>query len=79
VSSLKGRDHVVAAAAMAEGLEVALYPYMIETCADETWQLDRFPTSREQAALGDQMDPTDLENALPVRANSEDAGDFDVV
>lgn len=79
VSSLKGRDHVVAAAAMAEGLEVTLYPYMIETCADETWQLDRFPTTREQAALGDQMDPTDLEDALPIRASSESAGDFDLV
>ncbi|PYT20610.1 MAG: hypothetical protein DMG58_33700, partial [Acidobacteria bacterium] len=79
VSSLKGRDHVVAAAAMAEGLEVTLCPYMIETCADETWQLDHFPTPREQAALSDQMDPTDLENALPVRASSEGAGDFDVV
>jgi hypothetical protein len=79
VSALKGRDHEVAAAAMAEGLEVTLYPYMIETCADETWQLEHFPTPREQAALGDQMDPTDLENALAVRASSEDAGDFDVV
>jgi hypothetical protein len=46
---------------MAEGLEVTLYPYMIETCADETWQLDHFPTPRERAALGDRMDPTDLE------------------
>jgi hypothetical protein len=64
---------------MAEGLEVTLYPYMIETCADETWQLEHFPTPREQAALGDQMDPTDLENALAIRASSEDVGDFDVV
>ena len=79
VSALKGRDHEVAAAAMAEGLDVTLYPYMIETCADETWQLDHFPTPREQAALGDQMEPTDLENALAIRAGSEDAEDFDVV
>jgi hypothetical protein len=79
VSSLKGRDHIVAAAAMAEGLEVTLYPYMIETCADGTWQLDHFPTAREQAALGEQMNPTDLEDALSVRASSDDAGDFDVV
>jgi hypothetical protein len=64
VSALKGRDHEVATAAMAEELEVALYPYMIETCADETWQLEHFPTRREQAALGDRMGPTDLENAL---------------
>jgi hypothetical protein len=79
VSVLKGRDHDVAAAAMAEGLEVTLSPYMIETCADETWQLEHFPTPREQAALGDQMDPTDLETALAIRASSEDVGDFDVV
>ena len=79
VSALKGRDYDVAAAAMAEGLEVTLYPYMIETCADETWQLEHFPTPREQTALGDQMDPTDLENALAIRASSEDVGDFDVV
>jgi hypothetical protein len=79
VSALKGRDHDVAAAAMAAGLEVTLYPYMIETCADETWQLDHFPTPREQAALSDQMDPTDLENALAVRASSDDVGEFDVV
>ncbi|MDR3703223.1 MAG: hypothetical protein P4L56_26490 [Candidatus Sulfopaludibacter sp.] len=79
VSSLKGRDHVVAAAAMAEGLEVTLCPYMIETCADETWQLDHFPTQRERAALDDRMSPWDLEEALDVRASSDDAGDFDVV
>ena len=79
VSALKGRDHAVAAAAMAAGLKVTLCPYMTETCADETWQLDHFPTRHERAALGDQMDPTDLENALAVRASSEDAGDFDVV
>ncbi len=79
VSALKGRDYAVAAAALGEGLEVTLCPYMIETCADEAWQLDHFPTPREQAALGDRMDPTDLENALAIRASSEEAGDFDVV
>src|SRR5205807_8733109 len=47
-SALKGRDHEVAVAAVAEGLEVTLYPYMIETCADGTWQLEHFPTPREQ-------------------------------
>ena len=78
-SSMKGRDHVVAAAAMAEDLEVTLYPYMIETCADGTWQLDHFPTKRERAALDDRMAPWDLEEALAVRASSDDAADFDVV
>lgn len=79
VSALKGRDHEVATAAMAEGLEVTLYPYMIENCADETWQLDHFPTSRERAALGWQMGPREIENALAVRASYSDAGSFDVV
>jgi len=79
VASLKGRDHVVAAAAMAEGLAVTLCPYMIETCADETWQLDHFPTQRERAALDDRMAPWDLEEAVAVRSRSDDAGDFDVV
>jgi hypothetical protein len=79
VPSLKGRHHVVAAVAMAEGLEVTLYPYVIETCADGTWQLDHFPTQRERAALDDRMAPWDLEEALAVRANSDDAADFDVV
>ncbi|HUK19085.1 MAG TPA: hypothetical protein VLW65_21840, partial [Bryobacteraceae bacterium] len=56
-----------------------LYPYMIETRADETWELDHFPTQRERAALDDRMAPWDLEEALAVRARSDDAGDFDVV
>jgi hypothetical protein len=31
-------------------------PYLIENCVDETWQLEHFPTPREQAALGDQKE-----------------------
>ena len=76
VSALKGRDHLVAAAVLATGLAVTFCPYLIENCADETWQLERFPTPREQAALGEQMDPTDLEDALDIRGSSEEAGDF---
>ena len=38
--------------------------------------LERFPTPGEQAALGEQMDPTDLEEALDIRGSSEEAGDF---
>src|SRR2546426_10716998 len=76
VSALKGRDYLVAAAVLAEGLVVTFCPYLIENCADETWQLEHFPTPREQAALGEQMDPTDLEEALDIRAGSEVEGDF---
>jgi hypothetical protein len=76
VSTLKGRDHLVAAAALAQGLEVTFCPYLIETCADETWQLDRFPTPREQRGLRKRMDPAKLEAALDIRASSEQKGDF---
>jgi hypothetical protein len=79
VSALKGRDYDVAAAAMAEGLEVSLCPYLIENCVDETWQLEHFPTPREQAELGYRMEPEDIENTLAVRDNAEDAKDFDVI
>ena len=79
MSALKGRDHHVASAAMAAGLEVTLCPYMVENCVDETWQLDHFPTPSEEAALSDQMGPSDLKDALAIVDSSEDAGDFDVV
>ncbi|MCW5969150.1 MAG: hypothetical protein KIT57_11600 [Blastocatellales bacterium] len=78
-SALKGRDHTVAAAALAEGLEVTLCPYMVETCVDETWRLEHFPTPRERAALRRRMDPWALEHALSVRDRSEDAQDFGVI
>jgi hypothetical protein len=47
-------------------------------CADETWQLDRFPTRKEQAQLGSQMDSSSLEDVLPIRASSEEEGDFGI-
>lgn len=75
---LKGRDHLVAATALQVGLKVAFHPYMFENCADETWQLDRFPTRDERAQLGSQMASSDLENILPIRASSEQEGDFGV-
>jgi hypothetical protein len=75
---LKGRDHLVAATALQAGLKVRFNPYMFENCADETWQLDRFPTSNEKALLGWQVDSSDLESALPIRASSEQEGDFGV-
>ena len=79
VSALKGRDHEIARAAIAEGLEVTLCPYMIENCVDETWQLDHFPTPRERAALSDQMVPEDIESALAVMDSAEGAEDLGVI
>jgi hypothetical protein len=78
VTVLKGRDQLVAAAALQAGLKVTFNPYMFENCADETWQLDRFPTRNEQARLGSQMDSSGLEKTLPIRASSEEKGDFGV-
>jgi len=75
---LKGRDHLVAATALEAGLGVTFNPYMFENCADETWQLDRFPTLAEQKKLGRRMDSGKLEKALPIRRSSEDHGDFGV-
>jgi hypothetical protein len=75
---LKGRDHLAAAAALQVGLKVTFVLYMFENCADETWQLDRFPTRQEQARLGRQMDSDDLKRILPIRASSEDEDDFGV-
>jgi hypothetical protein len=75
---LKGRDHLVAATALEVGLKVRFNPYMFENCADETWQLERFPTSQEKAKLGWQVDSSDLENALPIRGSSEKEGAFGV-
>jgi hypothetical protein len=76
--TLKGRDHLVAATALLAGLKVSFNPYMFENCADETWQLKHFPTSQEQSKLAWQMDESDLEEALPIRASSENEGDFGV-
>ncbi len=51
---------------------------MFENCADETWQLERFPTVGERSRLRRQMDADDLNKTLPIRASSEDEGDFGV-
>lgn len=75
---LKGRDHLVAATALEAGLKVHFTPYMFEDCVDETWQLERFPTAAEKSKLGWQVDSSDLERALPIRAGSEKEGDFGV-
>jgi hypothetical protein len=78
-AALKGRDHLVAATALELGLEVIFTPYMFENCADESWQLERFPTRSEEHRLGQRMDPDKLARVLPLRASSEDGEGFDVI
>lgn len=79
LTTLKGRDHLVAATALEAGLNVTFNPYMFENCTDETWQLERFPTSQEESQLDYQMDEHGLEEVLPIRAGSEQIDDFGVI
>ena len=79
VNMLKGRDHLVATAALHAGLNVDFSPYLFETCIDETWQMDRFPTGKETRKLKRRMALSDLESALPITGeSSEKAGSFDI-
>ena len=76
---LKGRDQLLAATALQAGLDVSFAPYLFETCVDETWQLERFPTRKETSRMKRQMDLSDLESALPIHGeSSEKVGDFGV-
>ena len=75
---LKGRDQLVAATALHAGLKVGFNPYMFETCVDETWQLERFPTSKEKSKLGRRVDLSIIEKALPIHAHSEKGNEFGV-
>ncbi|MBI2377884.1 MAG: 2OG-Fe(II) oxygenase [Deltaproteobacteria bacterium] len=74
---LKGADAEVAATALAAGLRVYLTPYVSETCADDTWLLDRFPTAAEARSLRGRIAPRDLAARLPVRSDSLGSGDSD--
>jgi hypothetical protein len=65
--SLKGRDLTVARAAIARGLQVILCPYLIEDCADERWELERFPTPTEITSLGWRLTSDHIKASLPVR------------
>ncbi|MBX9679052.1 MAG: hypothetical protein K2X38_09840 [Gemmataceae bacterium] len=75
---LKGRDAFVAHSAIRAGLKVAFQPYMYENDGQEMWQMARFPTKSELRQLPREVDPSDLEAKLPIRANSEDEDGFDV-
>lgn len=68
--ALKGRDLTIARAALALGLDVTLHPYLVETCADETWRLARFPTPAERRRFGHRMDPYTLEAVFPLAGDS---------
>ncbi len=75
---LKGRDQQIALAAMAAGLSVSLQPYLTESCADLTWQLNSFPSPTSLGRLGYRVGPDDLEQALPITSEPKDPPDFGV-
>ncbi len=66
VTTLKGRDLDIARVALELGLEVTLHPYLVETCADETWELKRFPTEAEKLHFDHRMDPYIMADVLPL-------------
>jgi len=78
VSKLKGRDHDVAIASLGAGLSVSLQPYLVESCADQTWQLQRFPTARERSRLKRRLDPYKLEKVVTIQRAADSPLDFDV-
>ncbi len=51
VLALKGRDQLVALAALDAGLAVELQPLVVETCAELAWPLKRFLVSREESVF----------------------------
>lgn len=75
---LKGRDCEVAIAALEAGLSVTLQPYLVETCADDTWRLKRFPSKADRRQLGDRVTPWDLEDVLPVSVHPESIEDLGI-
>jgi hypothetical protein len=75
---LKGRDQLTARSALAAGLSASFVPYLFENECDETWQLERFPTSKEKSKLRRQVEQADIDRALPVRAHGEDGANFGV-
>ena len=76
--ALKGRDHTVAEAALKLGLTVMLRPYLVETCADQTWELKHFPTEKNRAGLGEQMEESDLEDTLPLASEATYPSDLGI-
>jgi hypothetical protein len=77
--ALKGRDHRIAEVALKLGLTVTLRPYLIETCADQTWELEHFPTKSNLAGLSDRMEETDLEDTLPIASEAVNSDDLGIV
>jgi hypothetical protein len=78
-STLKGRDRLVALAALRAGLRARIRPYLFETCGDESWRLMRAPSDRERAIFRWQrLGADDLEEAMPIEHHADWDTDDDV-
>jgi len=74
---LKGRDGLIARAALEAGLRVRYRPYLFETCADESWRLTRAPSEHEASIFRDyRLGASELEESMPIERhvdwNSQD-------
>jgi hypothetical protein len=71
-ATLKGRDRLVALAALRAGLRPRFRPYLFETCADESWRLTRAPTDRERAIFRwRRLGAVELEKAMPIEHHAD--------
>jgi hypothetical protein len=78
-SALKGRDRLVAVAALRAGLSVRVRPYLFETCGEESWRLERPPTHRERGIFRrDRLGASELEGTMPVEHRADWSGGDDV-
>lgn len=69
---LKGRDGVIARAALRASLQTRYRPYLFETSADEAWRLARTPTGREATIFRDgRLGASDLEASMPIERHCD--------
>jgi hypothetical protein len=78
-SGLKGRDRLVAGAALRAGLSSRVRPYLFETCGDESWRLARPPTARERTIFQrDRLGLSRIEETMPIEHHADFYSEDDV-
>jgi hypothetical protein len=71
-ATLKGRDRLVALAALRAGLRARFRPYLFETCGEESWRLTRAPSDRERAIFRwERLGALELEEAMPIEHRAD--------
>jgi hypothetical protein len=78
-SGLKGRDRLVALAALRAGLRARFRPYLFETSGDESWRLTRALSARERAVFRQRrVGAAELEAAMPIEHHPDWDAEDDV-